>query len=713
MMKKLLFVSGFLLLFSSFCFADSLDKGTPILEAQLSSGNLPTQRIFSGEENVEVLKIWLSASLHEKETSLYSEDISLKKLKFQRISESDRDQILRYKLQYQNQTLGKISLPDSDFLEFKNLDLEIPYGKTVELKILADISAGEIKGMHQFSISSPEFLTTENKDVREPQVFVRGDFPIQANKISIGENFTESPSEDCNLREEPVCGVDGKTYYNLCIPFQKGIEIDYEGACYNSPEKILEPCSEESVPVCGNNGNTYTNRCFLERSDTLLDYEGECFPHNYTRPQTYKNALELYNLKANQLLQLRPRISDDSTEKIHIISNVLASYNFVFDSREKLVKVIGDFLDFSLNNSSRTRLEQEIENLRIAIIRTRVDSAKEKFKQNKIPFLDVDENEWFFPHVQFLKDKEWISGYQTSMGEETGQFEPANFVTNAEITKMAFKAGGIYWNSEEKTLPENEFAENHWAEQLIHRAEELGITLWKDFPNPEKKVDRDGVIQLLFEVFEVIPPQEFSKDYFPDVAQTHPQYRYIQFAKDLGIIDGYPDGTFEPDASISRAEVAKVLKLAFEKLPKVNGFEEQVEEEIIKSSQEQINLQMFSVPYISPNFHFFMNIPGLFRFQSFDAQENEIMRFGFAKNTIYDEQDINFWLKVIASDSLPEKAIYKKSGNTLTIDFPREYYQKSFFRLEGSSKYSEAMNFLQKSIKYSNPEEDPSVMPVE
>lgn len=707
-MKKLLLANGFLFLFISTCLAESLIVGTPVLETQLSTGNLPTQRVLPGTENVEVLRIWLTSSLHEKKTSLYSESILLKKLKFQRISEDDRDQILRYKLQYQNRILAKISLPDSDFLEFKNLNLEIPYEKTFELKVLADISSGEISGTHQFAINSPDFLTTENKDVREPKIFIQGKFPIEANKILIGQNNSVTPPEDCNLREEPVCGVDGKTYFNLCIPFQKGIEIDYEGACEKTQPITFEPCAEEKNPVCGNNGNTYTNRCFLDRSDTLWSYNGECFPSDYERPKTYKTALELYNLKANELLQLRPRISDDSTEKINIISNVLTSYNFTFDSKEFLVKAIGDFLDFSQNNSSRTRLEQEIENLRIAIIRTRVDSAREKFEQKKIPFLDVDESEWFFQHVQFLKDKEWVSGYQNLEGEETGLFEPANFVTNAEITKMAFKASGIYWDPEEKTLPENSFAKGHWAEQMIHRAEDLEITLWEDLPNPEKKVDRDEVIQLLFEVFEVIPPQEFSKDYFPDVPQTHAQYRYIQFAKELDIINGYPDGTFLPNASISRAEVAKVLKLAFEKLPKTSGFEVQVEETMVETSKELEKLQMFSVSYISPNFHFYMNIPGLFRFQSFEAKENEIMRFGFAKNTIYDEADINFWLKVVASEALPEKPIYKKSGNNLTIDFPRDRYEKTFFRLEGPAKYYEAMNFLQKSIKYSNPEEDPS-----
>ena len=34
--------------------------------------------------------------------------------------------------------------------------------------------------------------------------------------------------------------------------------------------------------------------------------------------------------------------------------------------------------------------------------------------------------------------------------------------------------------------------------------------------------------------------------------------------KDKGVISGYPDGTFKPDSSVNRAELAKILTLAFD-----------------------------------------------------------------------------------------------------------------------------------------------------
>lgn len=46
---------------------------------------------------------------------------------------------------------------------------------------------------------------------------------------------------------------------------------------------------------------------------------------------------------------------------------------------------------------------------------------------------------------------------------------------------------------------------------------------------------------------------------FSDVPQTHPNYVAIQYLKNQGILGGYPDGTFKPDALVNRAEALKIL----------------------------------------------------------------------------------------------------------------------------------------------------------
>jgi hypothetical protein len=46
---------------------------------------------------------------------------------------------------------------------------------------------------------------------------------------------------------------------------------------------------------------------------------------------------------------------------------------------------------------------------------------------------------------------------------------------------------------------------------------------------------------------------------FTDVSLSHPFFRYVETAVKDGLIGGYPDGSFRPDAPVSRAQVAKIV----------------------------------------------------------------------------------------------------------------------------------------------------------
>lgn len=52
---------------------------------------------------------------------------------------------------------------------------------------------------------------------------------------------------------------------------------------------------------------------------------------------------------------------------------------------------------------------------------------------------------------------------------------------------------------------------------------------------------------------------DVSENPFSDLSEDDPYAPYVIKAKELGIIDGYGDGTFKPDAQINRVEVLKIL----------------------------------------------------------------------------------------------------------------------------------------------------------
>ncbi len=51
--------------------------------------------------------------------------------------------------------------------------------------------------------------------------------------------------------------------------------------------------------------------------------------------------------------------------------------------------------------------------------------------------------------------------------------------------------------------------------------------------------------------------------HFSDLSKDHWAYEYVQLMNALGIISGYPDGTFRPNGTFSRAAFAKLLSLSY------------------------------------------------------------------------------------------------------------------------------------------------------
>ncbi|MBI4835954.1 MAG: S-layer homology domain-containing protein [Candidatus Abawacabacteria bacterium] len=49
---------------------------------------------------------------------------------------------------------------------------------------------------------------------------------------------------------------------------------------------------------------------------------------------------------------------------------------------------------------------------------------------------------------------------------------------------------------------------------------------------------------------------------FPDVPSSHPNYTAVNFLRDRGVINGYEDGTYKPNRSVTRAEFLKIILLS-------------------------------------------------------------------------------------------------------------------------------------------------------
>jgi hypothetical protein len=127
--------------------------------------------------------------------------------------------------------------------------------------------------------------------------------------------------------------------------------------------------------------------------------------------------------------------------------------------------------------------------------------------------------------------------------------------------------------------------EGHWSESYVNALQETKIGMDGpriikgytyadgDLFRPNKEISRYELLKIALLSSCVIPSLsvdtgEFA---FPDVRRVSRsresddailKRRIIYTAYELGIVDGYPDGNFKPDAPINRAEALKILFLA-------------------------------------------------------------------------------------------------------------------------------------------------------
>ncbi|HEY9621525.1 MAG TPA: S-layer homology domain-containing protein [Crinalium sp.] len=92
---------------------------------------------------------------------------------------------------------------------------------------------------------------------------------------------------------------------------------------------------------------------------------------------------------------------------------------------------------------------------------------------------------------------------------------------------------------------------------------------------PQTPVTREQLVSMVVRAMEQVPlanpsqninptlptvPTQITTNPFSDVDKTRWSASQIQYLKDLGIVQGYPDGTFHPTQTVTRAELIVMLQ---------------------------------------------------------------------------------------------------------------------------------------------------------
>lgn len=160
---------------------------------------------------------------------------------------------------------------------------------------------------------------------------------------------------------------------------------------------------------------------------------------------------------------------------------------------------------------------------------------------------------------------ELLSGTEaTAIASESRPSHSAEFSTSFTASDLSLDSNSIFTNEETTAqLPQGlEFfdTQDHWAQTFI---ESLAVReIIRGFPDgtfrPEAPVTRAEFAAMIRQAFPQYGVVRNGVE-FADVPATHWAYDAIEDAYRIGFIQGYPDNTFAPNQSISRSQVLVAL----------------------------------------------------------------------------------------------------------------------------------------------------------
>lgn len=170
-------------------------------------------------------------------------------------------------------------------------------------------------------------------------------------------------------------------------------------------------------------------------------------------------------------------------------------------------------------------------------------------ESRSVVFGDAPVTAWFSCAVHEVISREIFSGYRNERGELTGSFGPADSISLGQLAKVATQLKGMNISQGKG---------NEWARPFVEAARDMKLTAFSNKIDPRLPASRGAVLQTLLEALDI--PLEENDLPFSDVPAGSMYAKAIATGTALGIVSGDDNAsTFRPNASINRAEVAKLI----------------------------------------------------------------------------------------------------------------------------------------------------------
>ncbi len=157
--------------------------------------------------------------------------------------------------------------------------------------------------------------------------------------------------------------------------------------------------------------------------------------------------------------------------------------------------------------------------------------------------------------------------YAYLMGYPDGTVRPNGSITRAEATTIFFRllteeSRSQFWATENRY---SDVRAGQWYNNAVSTMTSAGIV--NGYPDGTFRPNAPITRAEMAKIIALFAKLDKTADRFPDTA-GHWAEAYIRLAAGNGWIEGYPDGSFRPDRSITRAETVTMIDRVLERVPK-------------------------------------------------------------------------------------------------------------------------------------------------
>lgn len=179
-------------------------------------------------------------------------------------------------------------------------------------------------------------------------------------------------------------------------------------------------------------------------------------------------------------------------------------------------------------------------------------------------FPDVASSHWASGYIQFVKDNKIMQG------DENGLFKPDDSITREEWVKTILTAFVI--DTKDAKCDFSDVDEERWSYPYIAKAFEMMIINGVSDTEfaPAESISRQDAAVIFYRGAKAAREDGFSEIEMSSFTDADDIADYaiepINLLYKLKVLNGYEDGSFRPNAPITRAEAAKMIYTALEKL---------------------------------------------------------------------------------------------------------------------------------------------------